>query len=181
MPSALTAFSNSCATASGNKSLRARMATRLRSLFFSCTSLAIGTDTEEFPVSVAKMLFVALVEDLGRRRRRREHRHRVLLGNGARRLGCAGAERREQEVDLILRDHPLGGLYRARRVRGIIGVDDLYLVGLSAGPDPAFGGGRFGPQIVAAFLLQALRGERAGQRQWGADLDDVLCSGRNAE
>ena len=92
------------------------------------------------PGERCKDVFVALVEDLGRRCRRREHRHGVFLGNGARRLGGAGAERREQEIDLILGDHPLGGLYRTRRVRGIIGVDDLDLVGLAAGLDPAFGG-----------------------------------------
>ena len=55
MPSALTAFSNSCATASGNRSLRASTATRLMSLFLAATSLAIGTETVSLPVSVEKM------------------------------------------------------------------------------------------------------------------------------
>ena len=118
-------------------------------------------------------VFEVLVEDFLRGCRRRQHRNLILLRDGARRLGRARAERREQELHLVLGDHPLGGLHRARRVRRVIGVDDLDLVGLAAGLD-ALGVRGLGPEIVAALLLQPFRRKRAGQRQRRADLDDVL-------
>src|SRR5262249_39410195 len=113
----------------------------------------------------AEQVLVALVVDLRGGGRRRHRRDAVLLGDAARRLGGARAERREQEVDLVLGDQPLGRLYGARRVGGVVHEDDLDLVGLAAGLDAAPGVGGLGPQVVAILLADALGRERARQRQ----------------
>ena len=179
MPSALTAFSNSWATASGNRSLRASTATRLMSLFLAATSLAIGTETVSLPVSVEKMYLNSWSKISCERCRRRQHRNLILLRNRTRRLGGARSERREQELHLVLGDHALGGLHGARRVRRVVGVDDLDLIGLAAGLD-ALGVRGFRPEIVAALLLQAFWRKRAGEWQRRADLYDVLSKAGSA-
>ena len=83
----------------------------------------------------------------------------------------ARAERGEQELHLVLGDQPLGRLHGARRVRGVVDVDDLDPIGLAARLDAALGVGRRGPQVVAAFLLQPFRGERTRERPARASED----------
>src|SRR5207249_2633129 len=104
----------------------------------------------------------------------RDARHAVFLRHVARGLRGARSERGEQEVHLVIGDEALGRLHRARRVGGVIDVDDLDLVGLAAGLDPAFGIGGLRPQVIALLLLDAFRRERAGQRQRSADTHAVL-------
>ena len=122
----------------------------------------------------SEQILVALVVDLRRRRGRRDGRDAVLLRHAAGRLGGARAERREQEVDLVLGDQPLGRLHRARRIGGIIDIDDLDLVGLAADLDAALGIGGLRPQVVALLLLDAFGRQRAGQRQRRAHAHRIL-------
>ena len=72
-------------------------------------------------------------------------------------------------------------LHGARRVRGIVDIDDLDLVGLAADLDAALGVGGLGPEIVAALLLHAFRRQRPGQRQRRADAHQVLRGRGGAE
>ena len=117
--------------------MRASTATRLMLGFFAISRSISGRDHRVVRRVHAEQVFEALVVDLGRGGLRRDHRHAVFLGDGAHRLGGARAERREQRIDLVLGDHQLGRLHGARRVRLIVGVADLDLVGVCAGLDAA--------------------------------------------
>jgi hypothetical protein len=77
-------------------------------------------------------------------------------------------------VNLILGDQPLGGLHRPRRVRLIVGVDDLDLHLLAADIDAARIVDRLGPEIVALLLLDSFGGERTGNRKRRPKTDGLL-------
>src|SRR4029077_18525940 len=87
-------------------------------------------------------------------------------------------ERAEHEVDVVLGDHLLGRLHRARRVRLIVDIDDLDLVLLAADRNAAGLVGLLGPEIVTLLLLGRFRRQRPRDRQWRPEANDVLGSGR---
>ena len=129
----------------------------------------------------AEKIFVALVVDLRRRRGRGDCRHLVFFGDGACCLGGSRAEGAEQEIDIVLRDHLLGGLHRARRIGLIIDIDDLNLVLLAANRNSPGLVGLLRPEIVTLLLFDALRRQGSGQRQRRTEAYDIVSRGRRRQ
>src|SRR4029079_13723999 len=123
----------------------------------------------------AEQKLVALIVNLLGRRGRGDRRDLVLLRHAGSCLGRSRSHGREKEVDLVLGNQLLRGLYRARGIGLVVDRQDLDLHSLVADLDSTCLVRRFYPKIDAVLQLRRFRRERTRDRQRRTNPNRVLC------
>ena len=103
-----------------------------------------------------------------------DHRDAIALCDAGDDLRVARAERRHDDVHLVVGDELFGDLLRALAVALVVVGHQFDLLFLAAHIDAACRVHAGEPQIVGQRLLLAFVRQSAGQRERRADLDDVI-------